>query len=103
MLRLQALDHYFSGEQELRLLHKFIKPAQDVIDAGANIGIHSYFLRRYARRVYAYEPNPQLATRLARILPDIVVRKTALSDTPVCLKIPVDGAGNHLHGLASIA
>jgi predicted RNA methylase len=30
-----------------------------VVDAGANIGIHSMYLSRFAKTIYAFEPIPQ--------------------------------------------
>jgi FkbM family methyltransferase len=105
LLHLQALDHYFNGEAEVRLIAQLCPIGREAIDAGANIGTYSYFLRKYAKRVYAYEPNPDLAARLTRLLPDVTVRNVALSDKPgqVVLKIPVDSDGNVQHELASIS
>lgn len=105
LLHLQAFDHYFNGEPELRLVSKLCPAGREAIDAGANIGTYSYFLRKYAKRVYAYEPNPGLAARLARLIPEITVRNVALSDRArqVVLKVPVDANGLMQHELASIA
>ena len=105
LLHLQALDHYFNGEAEIRLVSQLCPVGREAIDAGANIGTYSYFLRKYAKRVYAYEPNPALAARLARVLPNVTVRNLALSDRSgqVVLKIPVDANGNVQHELASIS
>jgi FkbM family methyltransferase len=105
LLHLQALDHYLNGEDEIRLV-RYICPAGRVaVDAGANIGTYSYFFRKYASQVFAYEPNPGLADRLRRVMPDIQVRAVALSDKPgeVVLKVPFDADGQPQHELASIA
>ena len=51
VLHLQALDHYINGEQELRTLKGLVDPNRLAIDAGANIGTNSYFLRKYALEV----------------------------------------------------
>ena len=53
VMHLRALDHYIYGEQELRLLKGLVDPNRLAIDAGANIGTYSYFLRKYAVAVYA--------------------------------------------------
>jgi FkbM family methyltransferase len=105
MLRAQALDHYLNGEPEVRLISQLCTTGRDAIDAGANIGTYTYFFRRHARNVYAYEPNPSLAARLQRLLPDVKVRNLALSDTDgeVVLQVPIDSLGRQRHELASIA
>ena len=105
LLHLQALDHYLNGEPELRLLKHLVDRRKSAIDAGASIGMYSYFLRRYAKAVRAYEPNPDLAARLRRLLPDVVVRQVALSDASgeLTLAVPLDGTGRPLHELGSVA
>lgn len=105
MLHAQALDHYFNGEPEVRLVSQLCNRGRDAIDAGANIGTYAYFFRRHARNVYAYEPNPSLAARLQRRLPGVKVRNLALSDAEgeVVLQVPIDGHGRQRHELASIA
>ncbi|CAN7658450.1 FkbM family methyltransferase [Pseudoduganella sp. LjRoot289] len=104
LVHLQAWDHYHRGEPEIRLLSQLSSAGRDAIDAGANIGTYTYFLRKHARRVYAFEPNPNLATRLSRQFPKVVVRNLALSDKlgEVVLKMPIDAQGNELHELSSI-
>jgi len=103
--RLQAVDHWFNGEPELRLVKRLCSRTRTAVDVGANIGTYTFFLRRYARRVVAYEPNPQLAARLARLYPGTVtVRHAAVSDHPgqMVLRLPVRG-GTAFHELASIS
>jgi FkbM family methyltransferase len=105
LMHLQAIDHYWNGEPEIRIVPALCEPGRDAVDAGANIGTYSYFFRRYARRVHAYEPNPRLALRLGKLLPDVRIRNVALSDQPgeLVLRIPVDAAGAERHELASVA
>ena len=105
VMHLQAIDHYINGEMELRLLSSLVDASRPAIDAGANIGTYSYFMRRLATKVYAYEPNPELASRLKRIMPDLQVRQTALSDNikKIQFKLPVDESGRPMHELGSIA
>lgn len=103
-MHLQALDHYLNGEPELRLLRQVCPPGGIAVDIGANIGTYTYFLRRIAAEVYAYEPNRELAARLQRLFPHVHVRNVALSDrqSKVELRIPVcDGRAQH--ELGSIA
>jgi len=55
-------------------------------------------MRKYARHVYAYEPHPELADRLARLLPDVTVRCAAVSDSTgtLTLRVPIwDGRSTH--------
>ena len=99
---LQAADHFLRGEPELRML-RFLCPRRVAVDVGANIGTYTYFLRRHAKSVVAYEPNPTLAARLERLYPDVMVRKVALSDRAgtVKLTIPVVN-GLPAHALGSV-
>src|SRR5262245_33620344 len=101
---LQAFDHLLHGEPELRLLKRVCPKGRSAIDAGANIGTYTYFLRKYAARVVAYEPNPELAKRLQRAFPDVAVRNVALSDRMgmATLRVPV-WQGRAQHELASIS
>ena len=105
LTHLHAWDHYLNGEPEVRLVAQLCDRDRDAIDAGANIGTYSYFFRRHARRVVAYEPNPGLAARLRRRLPDVDVRNLALSDREgeIVLQVPIDEKGRQRHELASIA
>ncbi len=104
-MHLQAVDHWLNGEVELHLVGKLCRRGCVAIDAGANIGSYSYQLRKYATRVMAYEPNPQLAQRLARLMPDIQVRNVALSDRAceLVLRVPVDADGTAHHEQASVS
>lgn len=102
--QLQALDHWFRGEPELRLIGQVCSRSKTAVDVGANIGTYTHFMRKYARSVIAYEPNPILASRLERLYPDVRVRNVAVSDrvARVLLKMPVTD-GNPAHALASIS
>jgi FkbM family methyltransferase len=84
---LQAADHYFRGEPEIRLLRFLCRPGALAVDVGANIGTYTYFMRRRGSSVRAYEPNPDLAKRLQRLYPDIIVRQVALSDRRGVLRL----------------
>ena len=59
----------FYEKIELALFEKFIilnKINKDTaVDAGANIGNHSLFFRKYFKKVYAFEPNPNIFEILA--------------------------------------
>jgi FkbM family methyltransferase len=69
------------GEVELHLLEFLCEPDLDAIDVGANDGSYVHFMRRFARRVVAFEPMPHLAAQLRRKFhSNVVVRELALSD-----------------------
>ncbi|MBB6251941.1 FkbM family methyltransferase [Nitrospirillum iridis] len=91
------LEHkYFEhfGESETRLVRHLCEPGRDAIDVGANEGCYIHFMRPYARRVYAFEPVPWLADRLAAKFGDnVVVYPTALSHSSgiARLHIPLVG------------
>lgn len=103
LLHLQAADHFLNGEPELRLIRHMCRAGKASVDIGANIGIYTYFMRRYSSRVYAYEPNPGLAKRLQALFPDVVVRQVAVSNRSgtLVLQVPVKD-GRPIHELGSV-
>ena len=87
---------YAGAKPELRVMKRFVPRERASIDVGANTGVHTYFLARWSRRVYAFEPNPRLAEYLQRAVShNVTVSTTALSDSAgaATLSIP------RLHGL----
>lgn len=81
VLPLLAWKHYWRGEPELRLLQSLVDKKKNAIDVGANRGIYTFFLSKLCPHVYAYEPNPQLYSRLTRTgIPNLSVYQIALSD-----------------------
>jgi FkbM family methyltransferase len=92
------------GERELHLLRHLCTRDRDAIDVGAKEGSYVHFMKRYARRVYAFEPVPWMAEALVRkFAPRVVVRNLALSreSGAALLCIPVVG-GAPVSGLASL-
>ncbi len=93
------------GERELRLVRHLCHRERDAVDVGAHEGSYVHFMKRHARRVYAFEPVPSLAEALAwKFAPRVVVRNIALSreSGTAILRIPLlDGAP--VTGLASLA
>jgi hypothetical protein len=53
------------GDPELAHLASLVGAGRRTIDVGANCGVYSYWLARCSRVVEAFEPNPDLAQRLA--------------------------------------
>jgi FkbM family methyltransferase len=68
-------------EPEMEILGPYIARDAMAVDVGANYGIFAEFLARYAQKVLAFEPLPDLARYLGRVLPaNATVRNAALSD-----------------------
>lgn len=92
------------GERELRLVRHLCHRERDAVDVGAHEGSYVHFMKRHARRVYAFEPIPSLAEALAwKFAPRVVVRNIALSreSGTAILRVPlIDGVP--LTGLASL-
>jgi FkbM family methyltransferase len=92
-IRLIANTNYKSGEPELRLLKDLVDPQKNSIDVGANKGSYTYFLSRLSKHVFAYEPNPGLASFLSKAVnsSNVSVYPIALSDREgvATLSIPI--------------
>ena len=56
------------GEREFRLLPRLVAPGRVALDVGANRGVWTYALRRLAREVHAFEPNPKMFADLSAAL-----------------------------------
>jgi FkbM family methyltransferase len=103
-IHLHAADYYINGDAELHILKHVCSKRRAAVDIGANIGIYTYFLRRHAAKVHAYEPNPELALRLRKVFSDVNVRNVACSDVNgrTTLRVPVE-EGRVQHELGSVA
>jgi FkbM family methyltransferase len=92
---------YRDQRLEISLALKNIRPGDVVVDAGANKGAYTYWLRRATGpkgRVLAYEPQASLAAYLQRACVtfgwnNVVVRQIALSDRAGIAKLHVPGGG----------
>jgi FkbM family methyltransferase len=101
---LRAYWHWFFGDPELRLLRFLNDPTKCSIDVGANVGIYTFFLKKYSSICHAIEPNPNLVKTLRQCFSSgVSVFEGALSDQngSSILSIPVI-EGKETHGLASI-
>jgi FkbM family methyltransferase len=68
-------------EKELFLAQIFCNKKQIAIDIGANQGIYTYFMAKFAKKVISFEPNIRLQPALNRIAPkNVAVQMVALSD-----------------------
>jgi FkbM family methyltransferase len=70
-----------TGEPELRLVGDLLKDSGAVVDVGANAGIYSAMAIQSRRWVAAFEPVPEEAARLRRLIGARgIVHQVALSD-----------------------
>ncbi|WP_309739449.1 FkbM family methyltransferase [Chamaesiphon sp. OTE_20_metabat_361] len=81
-IRLIADTNYKSGEPELKLLDDLVDPQRNSIDIGANKGSYTYFLSKLSQKVFAYEPNPELAKFLTKAFAksNVSIYPVAISD-----------------------
>jgi FkbM family methyltransferase len=79
--RFRAYKYLLWKSPEMGLLRSLNDPAKDSLDIGANLGLFTYFLARYSRHVYAFEPNPfPLRTLRAVADKNVTVLPMAVSD-----------------------
>lgn len=79
--RLRAHKYMRRIDPEMGLLKFLVDATVPSIDVGANLGIFTYFLSRYAPIVYAFEPNPIPFAVLDRLKDrNVVLRQMALTD-----------------------
>ena len=81
-------------EREIDLLPVLVPRGREAVDVGANIGAYSYPLSSLASHVHAFEPVPELAAFISRVLPaNVVVKNLAVSDTFAVLDlfVPIKG------------
>jgi len=79
--RLRSYKYMYRIDPEMGLLRFIVDPRRIALDVGANLGLFTYFLARYAAHVYAFEPNPQ-PLRILRSVADrnVTVVEMAISD-----------------------
>lgn len=79
--RIRAYRYMLRKDRDMGLL-RFLVPADRIsLDVGANLGLFTYFLARYSREVYAFEPNPLPYNVLKDIVDrNVIVRQMALSN-----------------------
>lgn len=76
-----AAAYRLRAERRLLLLNEFVPRGSTAIDAGAWWGPWTYWLSRRAASVWSFEPNPELALFLSRVVaPNVHVENVALSD-----------------------
>lgn len=80
VIRKYAMADWRSGEPELRGLPILCSKSRNAIDVGANYGVYSFFMVKYAAHVTAIEPNPKYARFVRAALPGVEVVQAAASD-----------------------
>jgi FkbM family methyltransferase len=78
-------------EEEMRVVPALVLQGSVVVDVGANLGLYCEIFARKAGRVLAFEPQPQLAQYLRRVLPaHVTVVECALSaaEGETTLRVP---------------
>ena len=95
-MRFLLMRERLRGEAELKLLPFLIDRRRIALDIGANKGIWAEAMRRYAKHVHAFEPNPKIFRELKRSAHRAVTaHRLALSDNsgPAGLLIPIGRRG----------
>jgi FkbM family methyltransferase len=88
----RALPGFYAPGRELSALVPVGKLA---IDAGANVGLYTYWIAQSASEVVAFEPQPDLAKRLALSgIHRLTVHRCALSDADGVAELHVPRSSN---------
>ena len=92
-----------TGEPELAVLDKLMRPGGTAVDIGVNQGFFAFALARLSRRVICFEPNPDYASFARWMLRGRAeVHALALADRPGRASFYVphsdDGMALHLAG-----
>ena len=66
-IRERAWRERRKGEKEIKLIPKLLSNCNRAIDIGANVGVWSYWLSKYAKKVESFEPNPKIFNALKNI------------------------------------
>ena len=66
-IRERAWRERRKGEKEIRLIPELLSDCNRAIDIGANVGVWSYWLSKYAKQVESFEPNPKIFSALKNI------------------------------------
>jgi FkbM family methyltransferase len=105
LMHKRALSHNEWSEIEEDLLPAVVDPSRAAVDVGAHVGSYTVRLAQIVPRVFAFEPDVELAGLLQRAAPrNVLVSSDALSDTAgwKTFRVPVE-AGHASVTLGSLA
>ena len=66
-IRERAWRERRKGEREIKIIPSLLANCNRAIDIGANVGVWSYWLSKYAKQVESFEPNPKIFNALKNI------------------------------------
>ena len=66
--KLRAKKYARHKTPELNLIKHLINTDQVSLDIGANLGLFTYFMSKYSKKVYAFEPNPYPLRYLPKLI-----------------------------------
>lgn len=94
---------YRRQEPELELLRTFVPPNKTVVDIGGWLGPWTRELARWSQHVHTFEPQPDLAAYLRRVVPkNVTVYECALSDSPGIMPLFLPSERHGSNALASL-
>lgn len=94
---------YRRQEPELARLRTFVPRDATAVDIGGWLGPWTSELSRWCRSVHTFEPQPDLAAYLRRVVADnVTVHEAAVSDTAGVLPLVIPSADSATKALASL-
>ena len=80
-IRRLVLKEWIKGRTDIKFLKYLINRNLNSLDVGAYKGVYTYFISKYSRMVYAFEPNPKSYKILKKnVNKNVTVLPYALSD-----------------------
>lgn len=79
-LSIRIARHDKHCEPEFWLVPALCDRRRIAVDIGSNMGEYAFYMARHARRVWAFEPNPELWSDIRRLAPRTHIEGVALSD-----------------------
>ena len=79
----RAMKKAYLGKEEIEmnLLNALCDPKKNSLDVGAFKGIYTYWMQKYSKHVYAFEPNPYSYNEIHRALTgNVTLYNSALSN-----------------------
>ena len=58
-IRRLVLKEWIKGRTDIKFLKYLTNKNLSSIDVGAYKGVYTYFISKYSKKVYAFEPNPK--------------------------------------------